>query len=124
MARRILSSAAALLFLMLMPAAWANWNEQARITFNEPVQIPGRVLKPGTYIFKGFDPTGANRVIQIFQAGETAPIAAFETLPVYRPIPRTRPVITFEERSANRPEAVRELFFRNDNYGHQFIYSR
>lgn len=109
---------------MLMPTAWANWNEQARITFHQPVEIPGRVLQPGTYIFKGFDPTGIHRVIQIFRAGSNAPLATVETLPVYREVPRAHPVITFAERPQNRPEAVRELFFRNQNYGHEFIYRR
>lgn len=83
--------------------------------FQSAGRDPRRGASDRTYIFRGFDPPGIHQVIQVFLAGDNSPIAALEALPVYRRIPLMRPVITFEESSANNPEAVHEIFFRNEN---------
>lgn len=36
--------------------------------------------------------------------------------------PTMNTVVTFEERAANSPEAVRNWFYPGMNYGHQFVY--
>src|ERR1700675_1565717 len=42
-----------LAFLVVLPAVHADeWNQATLITFSQPVQIPGRVLPAGTYLFE------------------------------------------------------------------------
>lgn len=43
-------------------------------------------------------------------------------VPDYRLHRESKPVITFEERAAGSPEAIKAWFFPADNYGHQFVY--
>jgi hypothetical protein len=39
-------------FLFFEVAAHASeWDEATKITFNQPVQVPGHTLAPGTYLF-------------------------------------------------------------------------
>ena len=42
-----------LAFLIVLPAVHADeWNQATLFTFSQPVQIPGRVLPAGTYLFE------------------------------------------------------------------------
>ena len=38
--------------LMLKPAVADDWNKKTIFTFSGPVEIPGQVLTPGSYVFK------------------------------------------------------------------------
>ena len=53
-------------------------NEQTKITFSTPIQIPGQVLPAGTYIFQQADSNDLN-LIQIFTADRGALVATFQT---------------------------------------------
>ena len=57
-------------FLLSTPlAAKADeWNKKTTITFNQPVEIPGMVLAPGTYVFELMDSPSDRDVVQIFNA--------------------------------------------------------
>jgi hypothetical protein len=48
----------------------------------------------------------------------------FLAIPDYRLRPAGKPIITFEERAAGAPEAVRAWFYPGDNYGHEFVYPK
>ena len=43
-------------------------------------------------------------------------------IPDYRLKPTGKTVITFSERPAASPEALRAWFYPGDNYGHEFVY--
>jgi hypothetical protein len=120
MRRQFLIAASAL--MLLAPWAGADWNEEAAVRFREPIAIPGITLKPGTYIFKGFDSSTDEGVVQIFTKNGLALIATLETLPVCRRDTRSHTTISLEREQGE--EAVHELFFRNDKYGHEFVYNR
>jgi hypothetical protein len=110
--------------LLLLPMAEGNWNEQTVITFHAPVEIPGKILEPGTYLFKGFNGNTDREVIQIFTPDGKDPVATVETLAVFQKAARTNSYVTFELRAPKAPQAIREIYFPNDHYGHQFIYNR
>ena len=48
----VLTRCRAMLFGFLSPSAVASaWNKKTVVTFDNPVEIPGVVLVPGTYVF-------------------------------------------------------------------------
>ena len=60
---------AGLLSAALLPALHADgWNKSTKVTFNDPVQIPGQVLPAGTYVFRLLDSPADRHVVQIFDA--------------------------------------------------------
>lgn len=91
---------------------------------NEPLEIPGRVLSPGTYVFKLLDDAGNRHIVQIFNADESHIYATILALPVYRLSPAGKTVITFEERTSGSPEALQAWFYPGDNYGEEFVYPK
>jgi len=51
----------------LVPVAKADeWNKETIVTFSEPVQVPGKVLQAGTYVFKLADSDSDRDIVQVF----------------------------------------------------------
>ena len=113
------------LLAALTPLAKADeWNQKTIFTFKEAVEIPGQVLTPGTYVFKLLDTLADRDVVQVFNKDETHLYGTFLAIPDYRLKPAGKTIITFEERAAGAPEAVKAWFFPGFNYGHQFVYPK
>jgi hypothetical protein len=109
----------------MLPQAKADeWNQKTILTFSGPVEIPGRVLKAGTYVFKLMDSESDRNIVQVFNKDENHLYGTFLAIPDYRMKPTGKPVITFEERAAGSPEAVKAWFYPGENYGHDFVYPK
>ena len=108
-----------------LPRAKADeWNQKTVFTFSGPVEIPGQVLNSGTYVFKLMDSQSDRSIVQVFNKNENHLYGTFLTIPDYRLKPAGKPIITFEERAAGSPEAVRAWFYPGENYGHEFVYPK
>jgi LPXTG-motif cell wall-anchored protein len=109
--------------LMLVPRAKADvWDQKTTFTFNAPVEIPGRVLEPGTYVFKLADSLADRNIVEVWDKNEQHIFGTFIAIPDYHLRPAGKPIISFEERAAGSPEAVRGWFYPGENYGHVFVY--
>jgi len=107
----------------LAPAAKADaFNEKTVVTFNAPVEIPGRVLPAGTYVFKVMDSVANPNVVEIMNPDETYVYATVLAVPAFRLEPANKTRIRFEERAAQSPQAVRSWFYPGRSYGEQFVY--
>ncbi len=116
---------------MLAPNAKADaWNRKTVITFSGPVEIPGvhlkgwGVLPAGTYVFKIVDSQSNRHIVQIFSKDETQVYATILAIPNYRLKATDRTVVTFRERPAGQPEALRAWFYPSRNWGEEFVYSK
>jgi len=108
-----------------LPQAKADeWNQKTVFTFSGPVEIPGQVLIQGTYVFKLMDSQSDRNIVQVFNKDENHLYGTFLTVPDYRLKPAGKPIITFEERTAGSPEAVKAWFYPGENFGHDFVYPR
>lgn len=118
--------ALAVLFVACMPPAVNadEWDKKTVFTFNAPVEIPGRVLTPGTYVFKLLNSQADRRIVQVYNKDENHLIGTFLAIPDYRMKPADKPLITFEERAAGAPEAIKAWFYPGDDYGNEFVYPK
>jgi hypothetical protein len=109
----------------ILPQARADEsNQKTVIKFSGPVEIPGQVLSAGTYVFKLAESMADRNVVQVFNKKENHLYGTFLTIPDYRMKPSGKPIVTFEERAAGSPEAVRAWFYPGDDYGHEFVYPK
>jgi hypothetical protein len=107
----------------LTPKAAADERDKKTIvTFSAPVEVPGKALPAGTYVFKLLDSTSNRNIVQIFDKDEKQLLATILAIPDYRLKPTDKPVIKFEERASNAPEAIKAFFYPGDDYGLQFVY--
>src|ERR1035438_4775702 len=121
----------ALLGAVFSPAAKADeWNRKTKITFSGPVEIPGvhlqgfAVLPAGTYVFKMLDSQSDRHIVQIFSADEKTVYATILAIPNYRLKETDKTVMTFRERPAGEPEALRAWFYPGRNFGEEFVYPK
>jgi len=98
--------------------------EKAVFTFVEPVQVPGRVLPAGTYIFKLDENEGELNVVEIKNQTETKVYGVFVVGPLYRTTAPTRPMIVFDESAPGKPKPIKAWFYPGDGYGKAFVYSK
>jgi len=124
-------SCVALMGAMLAPKAKADeWNRKTVITFSGPVEIPGvhlagwSVLPAGTYVFKILDSQSDRHIVQIFNKDETTVYATILAIPNYRLTATDKTVMTFRERPAGQPEALRAWFYPGRNWGEEFVYPK
>src|SRR5579863_1201877 len=121
----------ALMGAVFSPAAKADeWNRKTTMTFSGPVEIPGvhlkgwAVLPAGTYVFKILDSKSDRHVVQIFSADEKTIYATILAIPNYRLKATDKTVVTFRERPAGEPEALRAWFYPGRNWGEEFVYPK
>ena len=101
-----------------------EWDQKTVLTFSGPVEIPGQVLAPGTYVFRLADSASDRNIVQVYNKNENHLYGTFLTIPDYRLKPASKPIITFDERAADSPEAVKAWFYPGENYGHDFVYPK
>jgi hypothetical protein len=116
---------------MLAPTAIADEsNRKTVVTFSGPVEIPGvhlsgwGVLPADTYVFKILDSQSDRHIVQIFNKDETTVYATILAIPNYRLKATDKTVITFSERPAGEPEALRAWFYPGRNWGEEFVYPK
>jgi len=105
-------------------AAADDFDQKTVFTFSGPVEIPGQVLSAGTYVFKLADSSSDRNIVQVFNKDETNLYGTFLAIPDYRIKPAGKTIITFEERPAGSPEAVKAWFYPGENYGRDFVYPK
>ncbi len=69
----------------MLPQAKADESNQKTIfTFSGPVEIPGQVLAPGTYVFKLMESMSDRNFVQVFNKDETHLYGTILAIPDYR----------------------------------------
>lgn len=121
----------AMMGTILTPNAKADeWNRKTRITFSGPVEIPGvhlkgwNVLPAGSYVFRILDSQSDRHIVQILNPEETTVYATILAIPNYRLQATDKTTITFRERPAGQPEALRAWFYPGRNWGEEFVYPK
>jgi hypothetical protein len=122
---------AALIVAAISPSVKADgWDRKTVITFSAPVEIPGvhlagwGVLPAGTYVFKILDSASDRHIVQIFSKDELTIYATILAIPNYRLQATDKTVMTFRERPAGLPEALRAWFYPGHNWGEEFVYPK
>src|SRR5579863_6384739 len=115
-------------YVFSVPGARADeWNKKTKVTFSEPVEIPGvgaQTLPAGTYVFKLMDSAADRNIVQIFNQAEDHVYTTILAIPNYRLKPTDKTVMTFKERAEGQPEAIRAWFYPGDNFGQEFVYPK
>jgi hypothetical protein len=110
-------------FALAPKAAADERDERTIITLNGPVEIPGAVLPPGTYVFKLLNLTANRHIVQIVDQDGKHVYATILATPDYRLEATDHSVVQLEERSSGSPPAIKAWFYPGDLWGQEFVYS-
>lgn len=106
----------------ISPARADQWDKKSVITFSQPIEVAGRLLPAGTYIFRLFDSHSYRHIVQIWNEDSTKLITTVIAIPNYRLEPTGEQVLKFHETPAGSPEALRAWFYPGDLFGQEFVY--
>ena len=116
---------AGLLSIALLPQLHADgWSKSTKFTFTDPVQIPGQVLPPGTYVFRLLDSKSDRHVVQVWDENDMHLIATVLAINNYRIEAKGKTTLTFSERHMGNAEAIKTWFYPGDNFGQEFVYPK
>jgi hypothetical protein len=99
-------------------------NKLTKVTFSQPVEVPGMVLPAGTYSFTVQESGGSRNIVQIWNEEKTQLLTTILAIHNYRMEPTGETVITFHERPADSPQAVKGWFYPGYTYGVEFVYPK
>ncbi len=94
-----------------------------KLTFSQPVQIPGKVLPAGSYLFKLAN-TNDRHIVQVFNSDGIVLYATLMAIPTERREPTGDSVVTFAEQGDGQPEALVKWFYPGETTGNEFVYSK
>ena len=95
--------------------------DKAIVTFDRPVEVPGKVLPPGTYVFKSLD---NNELVQVFSADGRQLFATVVVVPEDRPAQDSNVecYVQLNKTRADAPQEVEGFFLPGHLTGFQFVY--
>jgi hypothetical protein len=121
-----ITATAALAFVLLSAVssplkAESMGENKALVTFDRPVEVPGKVLPPGSYMFKSLD---NNELVQIFSADEKQLFATVVVIPEDRPAQDAAIdcFIQLNKTRADAPQEIEGFFLPGRLTGFQFVY--
>ena len=128
----LLSSVTLLCTMFSAPALAQPRDRKTTVTFSQPFEIPGvgaegsgsQVLPAGTYVFTLVDSLSDRHIVRVFSSDETQVHATILAVPNSRLRATDKTVMTFAERAAGEPQAIRAWFYPGDNSGQEFVYPK
>jgi len=114
-----------MLAALVLPSARASeFDQKTIVTFSQSVEIPGRVLPAGTYVFKLLDSAGNRNIVQVFDKQEKHLYATILAVSEYRFQPTDNPEIQLKERTAGALKAIQTWFYPGRQDGERFTYRK
>jgi len=117
-----------LVALAFVPGLKADeWNRKTTVTFSAPVEVPGvgaQTLPAGTYVFKILDLMSDRHIVQISNEAQGHVYTTILAIPNYRLKATSKTVMTFGERAAGQPQAIRAWFYPGRQFGEEFVYPK
>jgi hypothetical protein len=114
------------------PALAQPRDRKTTVTFSQPFEIPGvgpqgsgpQILPAGTYVFTLVDSLSDRHIVRVFSSDEQQVHATILAVANYRLRATDKTVMTFSERAAGEPQAIRAWFYPGDNSGQEFVYPK
>src|SRR4030095_9877692 len=97
------------------------------VTIGEPIQVPGsspQVLPAGTYLFKVVDSKVNRNIVQISNKDETHVYTTILAIPTHRDEESDKTILTFDERPAGQPPALKAWYYPFNKDGQEFVYTK
>jgi len=120
-----IAAVAILSLAVFSPAVNADeYNRKTVITISQPLEVPGVVLPPGTYVMRLFNSSSNRHIVQIMNETQQQQLALTFAVSAERIRPTGKTVFTMYEGSQGAPPAIRTWFYPGDVVGQEFLYPR
>ena len=115
----------AVLVSLAPPSIVADENDKKTIvSFNQPTEVPGIVLQPGTYVIKLLDSQSNRHIAEIMNERMDHLYTLTFTAAAERTERTGKPVLTFYEGTNGQPQAIKKWFWPGEVTGIEFLYPK
>ena len=122
--RKFTLACAAVLAMAPMAMAQGLPNQDTYFTFSQAVELPGKTLPAGTYLFVLAD-TSDRHIVRVMSKDRKQLETTLMAIPSYSlDRPSDKPQVRFMETAAGGPQAIKSWFYPGRTVGHEFIYPR
>ncbi len=101
-----------------------GWNKKSTLSTDKPVEFPGVVLEPGTYVIKLKESMETRSVVEILNKDETQILATVLAIPDHEQRPDNDQEFLYFKAPESNPQPVRTWFFSGDLIGLEFVYPK
>jgi hypothetical protein len=115
--------AALMLLTVVLPAVADEEDKATKITIDEPVEVPGHVLEPGTYTFRLLAPETDQQMVEIRDSNQKL-VTLLLGMPASRRGVSDNNLLHFKKNADGGPEEVQAWFFPGETEGVQFAYPK
>lgn len=100
-----------------------DWTKRTLVTVNRPIEVPGKVLPAGKYIFQIMDLQAERNVVRITDLDGKV-YATIIAIPTERFQAKSETVFLFHEATRGNPDPLRAWFYPNHLKGVEFVYPK
>src|SRR5579862_212667 len=116
---------AALVVSLAPPPTLADdYDKKGIVKFDQPTEVPGIVLQPGTYVIKLVDSQSDRHIAVIMNEKMDHLYALTFTAAAFRVERTGKPVLTFYEGANGQPQAIKRWFWPGELDGIEFLYPK
>ena len=117
-----LACSAVLAMLPMTAMAQGLANQDTYFTFSQAVELPGKTLPAGTYLFVLAD-TSDRHIVRVMSKDRKQLETTLMAIPSYSlDRPSDKPQVRFMETAAGGSQAIKSWFYPGRTVGHEFIY--
>ena len=107
---------------VFLPTAQAGmWNQQTKVTFDKPMEIPGCVLPAGSYWF--IRDSDNSDIVRVFSLDWKTIYATEQTAEMQTQEPAEFSTFTLAKQES-KPEALVSWIYPGETIGHEFLYPK
>jgi hypothetical protein len=99
-------------------------DEATTMSFSQPIQIPGKVLPAGTYLFELANHGDEPNIVQVFSSDRTILYGTFLTNSTQRQEPAGDTTVTLAEPESGATPVLVKWFYPGREIGNEFVYSK
>ena len=96
----------------------SEFDKKTVLTFNGPVEVAGKALPAGSYVFKTVD--GDRNIVMVMNSEENRVYALLQTILTETSAVPDKVRVELSERPGNAPAAIHAWFYPGDTYGWEF----
>jgi hypothetical protein len=98
------------------------WNKKSTLSSDRPLEFPGIVLEPGTYVIRLKENTETRGLVEVCNRDESQVLSTVLVIPNHELRPDDNSEFVFFNMPQADPEPVRTWFYSGDLIGLEFVY--
>ena len=100
-----------------------GWNKKSTLTATQPIEIPGMILEPGTYVIQLEEGSSRRNIVQVLTEDRSRILTRLVAMPDYR-ARETDEAFTYHKIPGEERRVLQSWYYPGDLNGLEFVYPK